>query len=222
MEDARCPLCGGEPGAVVVAAGDRLASGSGGPHDTSTGRQPDDGAPTRGSENDRSATVFTVVRCRSCGLAFTSPRPAADEIGSFYPQGYNGDERAAGALARLEDAYRRRQQIEVVRWLAARRPGAGSSSTSAVVAGDLLLALRERRVARVRHRAVRRRAPTSPDTRSRRRHGPLRGCRASGALFDAIVFSAVLEHIADPVGALRRRAIAADTRRSRRRVCTCR
>jgi 2-polyprenyl-3-methyl-5-hydroxy-6-metoxy-1,4-benzoquinol methylase len=205
VEDVRCPLCGGEPGSVVVAAADRLAAGSNRHHSTPPcDARPDATVDERSGRNDRSPTSFTVVRCRACGVAFTNPRPEAGEIGAFYPKGYNGDERSSGALARLEDAYRRRQQVEVVRWLAARRPARGELLDVGCGPGDLLLALRSDGW---RVRGVEPSADGAHVARARGLEvvtGTFEDVELPGPACDAIVFSAVLEHIADPVGALRR------------------
>jgi SAM-dependent methyltransferase len=205
VEDVRCPLCGGEPGIVVVAAADRLDAGSHRRSRTPTADdRPDGAADDLGGRNDRSPALFTVVRCRACGLAFTNPRPGAGEIGAFYPTGYNGDARAVGALARLEDAYRRRQQIEVVRWLAARRPARGELLDVGCGPGDLLLALQSDGW---RVRGIEPSAEGADVARARGLDvvtGTFEDAELRGPACDAIVFSAVLEHIADPVGALRR------------------
>ncbi|MGO8683387.1 MAG: class I SAM-dependent methyltransferase [Thermoleophilia bacterium] len=178
MESVNCPVCGGEPGAAVVAAGDRLGVAS-----------PDD--------------RFTIVRCRRCGLAYTNPRPTAAEIGAYYPPGYNGDTRRSGSVARLEDAYRRRQQGEVLRWLASRRPQRGRLLDVGCGSGDLLLALSADgwTVGGVE--------PDAAGAALARGRGldVVTGRFEDVELpadFAVIVFSGVLEHVADPVAALRR------------------
>jgi 2-polyprenyl-3-methyl-5-hydroxy-6-metoxy-1,4-benzoquinol methylase len=61
MEDSPCPLgCSGDDEIVLIGR-DRLHHLPG---------------------------EFTVVKCRSCGLIRTSPRPAADSIGFYYPEDY--------------------------------------------------------------------------------------------------------------------------------------
>ncbi len=51
---------------------------------------------------------FNVVKCRSCGLMRTNPRPSADTIGFYYPDDYGPyagtqviDEKPSGALKRF-------------------------------------------------------------------------------------------------------------------------
>jgi 2-polyprenyl-3-methyl-5-hydroxy-6-metoxy-1,4-benzoquinol methylase len=63
METVACPLCGGSDWMPVVEAEDH------------------DAAPPR--------SKFSVVRCRSCGLCVTNPRPAPAEIGKFYAADYS-------------------------------------------------------------------------------------------------------------------------------------
>jgi SAM-dependent methyltransferase len=61
LEDVACPM-GCAPGdEMVVASSDRI-SGIGG--------------------------AFSIVKCRSCGLARTNPRPTRDTIGAYYPDAY--------------------------------------------------------------------------------------------------------------------------------------
>jgi 2-polyprenyl-3-methyl-5-hydroxy-6-metoxy-1,4-benzoquinol methylase len=38
---------------------------------------------------------YTVVRCRDCGLCYTSPRPTPEQIGKFYPEWYEPHESPA-------------------------------------------------------------------------------------------------------------------------------
>lgn len=178
MESVHCPVCGGEPGATVVAAGDRL------------GIAPPD-------------ERFTVVRCQRCGVAYTNPRPTAAEIGAYYPPGYNGDTRRSGSVARLEDAYRRRQQGEVLRWLASRRPQRGRLLDVGCGSGDLLLALSGDGW------TVRGVEPDAAGAALARGRGldVITGRFEDVELptdFAVVVFSGVLEHVADPVAALRR------------------
>ena len=32
--------------------------------------------------------LFTIVRCKECGLHYTNPRPSAHEIGRYYAENY--------------------------------------------------------------------------------------------------------------------------------------
>jgi SAM-dependent methyltransferase len=61
-EEPGCLLCGSRLWAPFVEASDHLAREGG--------------------------RWFAVVRCRDCGLCYTSPRPSLDSIGQFYPPAY--------------------------------------------------------------------------------------------------------------------------------------
>jgi SAM-dependent methyltransferase len=177
MESVPCPLCGGEDRRALVAAGDRLHPGG--------------------------AARYTVVRCAACGLAYTDPRPAPSEMAAYYPPSYGGLERE-DLPARLEAAYRHRQQREVVRWLAALRPDRGRLLDAGCGAGDLLAVLRADgwSVTGVE---------PSPEAAAlaRRRHqldvttGRFEETTLDGP-FDVVTLAGVLEHLHDPAGALSR------------------
>src|SRR5262245_10663532 len=72
-EEPDCPLCGGRPRDLVLEAAD--------PHPENEG------------------LWFAVVRCRGCGLLFTSPRPDEASIGQFYPASYRPHQRRVGPRA---------------------------------------------------------------------------------------------------------------------------
>jgi SAM-dependent methyltransferase len=178
LERTPCPSCGGARSSFVIAAPDRLAS--------------DD------------SRRFTVVRCLDCGLAYLSPRPTADEAGRYYPESYSGGDRG-GLIERLDGAYRRRQHLEVARWLARRRPQRGRLLDVGCGSGDLLVALRADR-----WRAQGVEPQPQGAARARDAHGldvltgRFEDVELPASAFDAIVFSGVLEHLYDPVAALRR------------------
>jgi len=147
--------------------------------------------------------LYTVGRCQECGLAYTRPRPAPEAAGRFYPDSYTGGGRS-GRLEALEATYRRRQHGEVVRWLALRRPARGRALDVGCGAGDLLVALRADGWSA--HGVE----PSPPGAaQAREKHGldVVSGRFEQVGLpehsFDVIVFSGVLEHVHDPLGALR-------------------
>lgn len=72
-EEPVCLLCGGFNSEPVIEAPD----------------------PTGG----KGALWFLVVRCRDCGLCFTSPRPTASHIGRFYPSDYQPHQKTHGRLS---------------------------------------------------------------------------------------------------------------------------
>ncbi len=63
MEQVACDICGSTDAEEVTSQTDIL-------HKTTT-------------------EVFTVVRCRGCGLQFLNPRPSRDEIGRYYSDEYS-------------------------------------------------------------------------------------------------------------------------------------
>jgi SAM-dependent methyltransferase len=209
VEHVACILCGSRESEPLLRARDRLAP----PRDSGAGRP----------------VEFAVVRCRSCGLAYTEPRPTAEELRTYYPEDYWGRGHGASArpragveardvddaphrpvlLERFEDAYRRRQQREVVRWLGRLRPRRGRLLDVGAGRGDLLAALADDgwRVKGIEPSA-------SAAAVARRRFGldvvagtvddtdPVPS--GEEGLFDAVVFAGVVEHLPDPLAALRR------------------
>jgi SAM-dependent methyltransferase len=176
----------------VIRAADRLA--------------PPSHATARGAEPGR---LYTVVRCVHCGLAFTDPRPTATAMDAFYPDAYHGvDGRSPGAA--LEAWYRRRQHREAVRWLRRRRPRRGLLLDVGCGGGDLLCALRDDGW------DVRGIEPGPAGVAAACRRGlavepgrfdvmPTEGGSGDGReRYDVVVFSGVLEHLHDPLTALRR------------------
>ncbi len=61
-EEPDCLLCGGRNWSLLVEAPDMTRGGTG--------------------------LWFAVVQCHECGLCFTNPRPTAESIGQFYPDVY--------------------------------------------------------------------------------------------------------------------------------------
>jgi len=176
----------------VIRAADRLA--------------PTPAAVARGAASDR---LYTIVRCVHCGLAFTDPRPAAAAMDAYYPDAYHGVG-AESAGAALEAWYRRRQHREAVRWLRRRRPRRGLLLDVGCGGGDLLCALRDDGW------GVRGIEPGPAGVAAACRRGlavePGRfdvtpaddGSGDGRERYDVIVFSGVLEHLHDPLAALRR------------------
>ena len=178
FERAPCPLCGASRTRDIVRAADRLAPGD--------------------------AQLYTVARCLGCGLAYLRPRPTVEAAGRCYPETYSGGDRS-GFIQALDAVYRRRQQAEVTRWLAARRPFRGRLLDVGCGAGDLLAALR------ADGWSVQGVEPQDLGAaRARTAHGlnvltaRFEDVKLPDGSFDAVAFSGVFEHLHDPLAALRR------------------
>jgi 2-polyprenyl-3-methyl-5-hydroxy-6-metoxy-1,4-benzoquinol methylase len=56
---------------------------------------------------------FAVVRCRRCGLSYVNPRPAAEEIGKYYSDGYYGKRHAFFPALMMELRARKLPELNV-------------------------------------------------------------------------------------------------------------
>jgi SAM-dependent methyltransferase len=84
---------------------------------------------------------FTVVRCNGCGLMRTNPRPTKETIGAYYPEHYapfsaSADRRASGKNRRIRNVLRRWTGRDMRR-LPRRLPGARLIEIGSA-AGDFL------------------------------------------------------------------------------------
>lgn len=178
MSAVSCPLCGASDPRPRFRATDRLF---------------------RTTEKQ-----FLVVECGACGALHLSPRPAGEELASYYPAGYWWNSGKEGGLARrLEGIYRAavlRDHVAFLRRAVGPPParildvGCGS--------GDLLAAMRRLgysvvgmdasvpALAAAEHQGV---AAVLGDYHS----SPL-----PPASFDAVCMYHFLEHVPDPAGAL--------------------
>ena len=150
---------------------------------------------------------FTVVRCASCGLMRTSPRPIEECIGAYYPPDYGPyqanfitDEKSRSAnlirwLSRFQPHWLRNRRVPVDAGGRLLEIGCGS--------GRYLLQMRE---AGWQVKGV----EVSPDAATAIRNlgldvhcGSIMTLPNDWISFDLIVGWMVLEHIYDPVGMLR-------------------
>ena len=150
---------------------------------------------------------FAVRECTGCGLGVTEPRLEGAEIAPYYGEAYEPYAPPQGALARVLAAYRRRLYAGMTsRGALGRLAAAGPGRLLDVGCGrgDLAAAFGRRGWAV---------AGLDPST------GAVEAARAQGVdahtgfiddaawpegSFDAVIFNHSLEHIPDPVGALRR------------------
>lgn len=152
---------------------------------------------TVGSENG-----FRVVRCHGCGLVYVSPRPAEDALRDLYAEYHSragGDEVSWAMLMR--DVFR-----ESSEFLDAVRNGKGPGRLLDVGCGfgDFVAAMRVRGwraegldpSRKVVDAAVGRGRPV--------RLGAFEDADPARGKYDAVTMFYVLEHLPDPVGALRK------------------
>ena len=178
-----CPVCGAQGGEVVA-------------------RGPDFEYGTTGDE-------LPMVRCLACDTFRLDPRPSVDELPRLYPAGYgpyhfNHRERTVMRAAR--NAIERRRAAELLdlagdparvldvgcgdgRWLRLLREAAERRGTAVTLEGiefeEDAAARAEREAGAVVHR------------------GLLESVSLKAGAYDLIVLKDVIEHVADPAGALR-------------------
>jgi SAM-dependent methyltransferase len=169
-----CPLCGSGTTRQLFVARDRLL-----------------GRPGR----------FPIVRCTSCGLVFLRPRPAAGALGAYYPDDYYplDEQPSTEAEAVARDLLRK-----VSSWTRAR--GIDRPRVLDVGCGvGLFLHLAEQAGMQVRGIELSgsavsyARANYGLDVH----HGMLEDAEIAPAFCDIVVMWHVLEHLPDPVAALR-------------------
>jgi SAM-dependent methyltransferase len=120
-----CVLCGSAEASLLFQASDRLY------HTTSR--------------------LFSVVRCRECGMVRLDPQPAAAELRSYYPENY-WFEPEKDAAGRLEEAYRRvvlRDHVRFVERALGHAEQAGGPLLDVGCGGGLFLGMMRERGFRV-------------------------------------------------------------------------
>lgn len=139
---------------------------------------------------------FGLRRCRSCGLVYTSPRPAVDEMGAFYQDAYYAGDRSAGT-ARLNEYFGEERVAYARRFKATGRVldvgcGAGVFLEQMLRAGydaygvEPFGSLGE-----------------DNGLRDRIYRGGLGSCSFPAGSFDLVTLWHVLEHVPDPMDTLR-------------------
>ena len=145
---------------------------------------------------------FRVVRCRRCGLVYVNPRPASEGLVSLYADYHSRQGKDEGAWDRLM----RRVFREVAELLCSLRDGSGPGRLLDVGCGfgAFVAGMRERGwdaegldpSPAVVSAAASKGRPV--------RLGTLEGLRTEPGAYDAITMFYVLEHLPDPMGALRK------------------
>ena len=179
-----CPLCG-EPGAAPLLTGRDLMH--------------------------RLPGQFPLMRCQGCGLRYQNPRPGPAAIAAFYPDSYGSYASAsAGLSARrgLAGALVRRAQFGRVRRLeraVAALPSQPRRLLDIGCASGLFLEAAQRRGWAVAGVELNVRAAEAVSVRLGVPvfAGPFERARYPDAAFDAVTLWDVLEHLHDPLAALR-------------------
>jgi SAM-dependent methyltransferase len=151
---------------------------------------------------------FEVAICESCGAGVTLPPLPADQLASFYPETYGPyDADRGGAIARVSGLIQRSQgnramRTPPLRALAERTPG--RLVDVGCGRGDLGAHLIEGgwRVSGIEPSANACAAARARGVDARR--GTVETVELESNAYDAAIFRHSLEHVTDPVGALRR------------------
>ena len=146
---------------------------------------------------------FTMVECAECGLVYLNPRPAAEEIGAFYPTDYEPFVRTAGARsswAALIQRLKLRSRVRTVTRLAE----GGQLLDLGCGSGGFLLEMQRLPGWRVQGIEVNHkmaefdREQLGLDVRA----GTLEEAQLPAASLDVVTMWDVLEHLPDPLATL--------------------
>ncbi|WP_456384900.1 class I SAM-dependent methyltransferase [Desulfolithobacter sp.] len=155
--------------------------------------------------------TFTVVKCRTCGLMRTNPRPAPESIGFYYPDDYGP---YAGTRVRPEAPGRSSVIKRLLRPVVSFLVDYKTSALPSIPPGNLLelgcasgafmhqMAQRGWRVEGIEFSSKAAMAATQLGYHVYA--GPLETAPAPDKLFDLVVGWMVVEHLHDPVGGLRK------------------
>ena len=158
---------------------------------------PDPGCPLCGGAERRRLVTrrgWDVVRCRSCGLVFVWPQPAAAELEALYSSG--------AYHAEVDEAERRRTFARRLREIEALKPERGRLLDVGCSKGYFVEAARDAGWDAV---GVELNRNAVEEARSRGldvRHGDLAGQDFAEASFDVVTLFDLIEHSPDPVATL--------------------
>ncbi len=145
---------------------------------------------------------FPIVRCRRCGLVSVNPRPASEDLVSLYAEYHTRDGETEASWDRLMGRIFRQSAEMLCSSRNGDRPGRLLDIGCGY--GAFVAAMRERGwdaegvdpSPTVVNAAVRRGRPVH--------RGTLAGMQAPDGTYDAITMFYVLEHVPDPMGALKK------------------
>ncbi len=148
---------------------------------------------------------FRIVRCQRCGLVYLNPRPAPAELASLYADYHARGGETEASWDRLMGRIYRESAGLLHAWRNGARPGRLLDVGCGY--GAFVTAMREEGwdaegldvSSRVVEVAVRKGRPV--------RQGTLDGLQGAEGTYDAITMFYVLEHLPDPMGALRKVAL---------------
>ena len=185
IEGSRCPVCAGELGEPTIFAPDR---------------------------NLRTSGEHCVAVCSSCGAGVTLPRLGDNELGAFYPTGYGAYDDTMPAIARVASrAIRALQGTVALRSsplvaLRGRPPGRGLDVGCG--RGDLAVVLAGAGWTMSGVEPSEAAAAVATSRGIDARCGTLATISLAPSAYEAIVFRHSLEHMNDPVAAMRTAAAA--------------
>jgi 2-polyprenyl-3-methyl-5-hydroxy-6-metoxy-1,4-benzoquinol methylase len=152
--------------------------------------------------------VFSVARCKRCGMGVTWPMVDGAQLGSFYPTSYaTHDSLPSGTLGLVSKAVERVQSWQALRTAPLDRLAglpAGRLLDVGCGRGDLGSWFVRRGWSVVGVEPAAHACAVAESRGVQARVGTLASVEIEPGTFDAVVFRHSLEHVADPVGDLRR------------------
>ena len=145
---------------------------------------------------------FRIVRCRTCGLVYVNPRPASEDLVSLYIDYHTREGENEASWDRLMS----RVFGESAELLCSSRNCAGPGRLLDVGCGfgAFIARMRERGWDAVGLDPSPRAVAAATDRGRPVQLGTLEGMQSEGGVYDAVTMFYVLEHLPDPLGALRK------------------
>jgi 2-polyprenyl-3-methyl-5-hydroxy-6-metoxy-1,4-benzoquinol methylase len=150
---------------------------------------------------DNKDELFTVVKCRRCGLLYQTPRPTQDEIGQYYPIEYEPfyQERSENWLIKKVNLYGVNKRCRIINSLPGRKRG-GRLLDIGCSTGIFMRELSRSKLWEVWGNDTSEYAVKIAREQFQLHvyHGDLFQANYSAAFFDVITLWDVLEHLPDP------------------------